>query len=92
MENKTVQALIYGRVQGVFFRDYTRRKADELGLAGWVKNCSDGSVECLIYGGSDAVSAMINWLHQGSPSAKVDEVVIKTAVLDNSPTAFRIIA
>ena len=92
MEYKAVQAHIYGRVQGVFFRDYTRRMAEELGLTGWVKNCSDGSVESLICGDRDAVSAMINWLHQGSPSAKVDEVVIKTAVLDNSPTAFHIIA
>lgn len=91
MEYKAVHAHIYGRVQGVFFRDYTRQKAEELGLTGWVKNCSDGSVECLIHGDSKAINTMISWLHQGSPSSKVDKVVIKTAVRGSSPAAFRIV-
>ncbi len=79
MGNRAIHACLHGRVQGVFFRDYTSRKARELGLTGWVRNRRDGSVECIISGDDDAVEAMINWLHQGSPSSKVERVVIKKA-------------
>jgi acylphosphatase len=88
---KSVQAHIYGRVQGVFFRDCTRRKGIELGLSGWVRNCSDGSVECAIQGESNRVDAMISWLSRGSPSSEVDNVVILEAVQDPSLTAFDIL-
>lgn len=70
-----VRVQVFGRVQGVFFRDYTRRKANELGLNGWVRNCSDGSVEALLSGTETAVEQMIDWLHGGSPAAHVQRVV-----------------
>lgn len=91
MENRAIQVFVHGRVQGVFFRDYTCRKARELGLKGWVRNCRDGNVECLIHGEDDAVEAMIIWLHEGSPSSKVERVVIKKAPRDLPLTAFRVV-
>jgi acylphosphatase len=74
MANKTIHAIIEGRVQGVYFRDYTRREAERLGLGGWVRNLRDGSVEALIAGESDKVDQMLAWLHRGSPLAIVTGV------------------
>jgi acylphosphatase len=52
---------VSGQVQGVFFRDSTREKAEELGLAGWVKNLPDGQVEAVFEGPSDKVREMVRW-------------------------------
>ena len=57
---------IEGRVQGVGFRWSLHNKAMSLGLCGWVRNCSDGSVEALIRGEQDAVDALTVWAHQGA--------------------------
>ena len=51
----TLHAQIFGKVQGVFFRDYTKRKADELNLVGWVRNIPDGTVEAVISGRESGV-------------------------------------
>ncbi|MBE0585617.1 MAG: acylphosphatase [Desulfofustis sp.] len=91
MANRSVHASIYGRVQGVFFRDYTCRKAEELGLTGWVRNCRDGSVQCLISGDDGAVESMIDWLHRGSPSARVERVVIGKTPRDQNLSGFRVV-
>ena len=53
---------VYGRVQGVFFRESMCRKAHQLGITGWVRNRRDGSVEAMIQGTPEAVSAMIEWV------------------------------
>jgi acylphosphatase len=66
--------LVSGRVQGVFFRDSTRQKAEELGLAGWVKNVPDGQVEALFEGPSDRVREMIRWCEEGPQRASVENV------------------
>ena len=66
---------ITGKVQGVSFRYYTQRKARELGLSGWVRNCSDDSVESLISGSPDNINLMTAWFSEGSPSSTVDEVI-----------------
>lgn len=71
---KRVHAWISGTVQGVFYRDSTRREAERLGLAGWVKNLPDGRVEAVIEGDPDDVDALVEWCWQGSPAAQVDEV------------------
>ena len=70
----TRHLLITGRVQGVGFRFYMVRKARELRLTGWVRNCRDGSVEAVIQGASGAVETMIAWARRGPPSAVVAEV------------------
>lgn len=65
---------VEGYVQGVGFRDAAMRQALALGLAGWVRNRRDGSVEALLQGSADAVARMEAWLHHGPPAARVDRV------------------
>jgi len=78
----TKRLLVTGRVQGVGFRFYTQRKARELGLTGWVRNCRDGSVEAVIQGAPEAVELMIAWARRGPPSAVVSEVRVTNATGD----------
>jgi len=66
--------LVSGQVQGVFFRDSTRQKAEELGLAGWVKNTIDGQVEALFEGPSERVREMVRWCEEGPQRASVESV------------------
>jgi acylphosphatase len=75
----TKRLLITGRVQGVGFRFYTQRKARELGLTGWVRNCRDGSVEAVIQGDPGAVETMIAWARRGPRSAVVSDVRVTDA-------------
>jgi acylphosphatase len=65
-----------GRVQGVWFRDSTRAVADDNGVAGWVHNRSDGSVEATLEGPADAVARVIAWCHHGPPRARVERVEV----------------
>ncbi len=74
MKSKRIHALVHGRVQGVFFRDYTRREALRLGLSGWVRNLADGSVETEFEGHPEKVQAMLDWLSFGSPQSLVSRV------------------
>jgi acylphosphatase len=61
-------------VQGVFFRDSTRQKAEELGLAGWVRNVPDGQVEALFEGPSAKIREMVHWCGEGPQRASVENV------------------
>ncbi len=74
MGNMRVRMVIEGRVQGVWFRDSTRREAESLGVAGWVKNRSDGAVEVVAEGAQDAVKKLISWCHHGPSYASVTRV------------------
>jgi acylphosphatase len=65
---------VHGEVQGVFFRDSTRAEAQRRGVAGWVRNCSDGTVEAVFEGDPDAVAALVRWCGSGPPRATVDRV------------------
>jgi acylphosphatase len=69
---------VYGRVQGVFFRAWTRDQAIELGVTGWVRNCPDGRVDMHIEGEDAAVEQLIDRLHRGPPAAKVEDVHVWT--------------
>lgn len=69
-----VRVLVSGRVQGVFFRESTRREAEGLGVAGWVRNLPDGRVEALFDGPSDNVEALVAWCRRGPPAAGVDSL------------------
>ena len=71
---RRTRVLVSGRVQGVSFRDSTREKAQELGLSGWVRNLSDGSVEAVFEGEGDRVEEMLSWCKEGPPSASVQRV------------------
>ena len=66
------RAVFRGRVQGVFFRDNTRRRADELGVLGWVRNLPDGSVEAIFEGEKADVAEIVRWCTHEQPRAKVD--------------------
>ena len=61
--------IVHGRVQGVFFRDWTCAAARELGITGWVRNLPDGTVEAHLEGHEDAVGKMIARMHDGPPAA-----------------------
>jgi acylphosphatase len=66
--------LVAGRVQGVFFRASTAQRARELGLVGVARNLDDGRVEVIASGDDEALAALHAWLHQGPPTARVDDV------------------
>jgi acylphosphatase len=71
---KRCHLFISGRVQGVFFRSNTRKKALELGLTGWVRNLQDGRVEVLMEGGESPLQDLIEWCHRGPSHASVEKV------------------
>jgi acylphosphatase len=79
MDSEVVRrrVVIRGRVQGVFFRDSTRERAVALSLGGWVRNCSDGSVEAVLEGPANAVEQMLPFLQDGPPRASVREVDVR---------------
>ena len=72
--NVTRHLRISGRVQGVGFRYSLHAEATARGLAGWVRNRRDGSVEALLQGDADAVAAVIAWARRGPPAARVDRL------------------
>ena len=73
-ETGAIHLFVRGRVQGVFFRASTQKKAESLGLFGWVKNDSDGSVEIHAEGDPTQLEAFIAWCRKGPPLASVKDV------------------
>jgi acylphosphatase len=76
-ERKAARAVVHGRVQGVWFRDSTARRAQALGVGGWVRNLPDGSVQVHAEGEPTAVDRLIAFLHDGPPRARVESVRIE---------------
>jgi acylphosphatase len=70
-----------GRVQGVFFRDSIRQRAQSRGVSGWVTNRSDGAVEAVFEGEPDAVESLVEYSREGPRSAEVSDL----AVLEEEP-------
>lgn len=73
---RRVRVVVFGRVQGVFFRAETRRVAKELGLSGWVKNAPDGTVEAVFEGQPEMVDKAIDWCKTGPPGAIVSSIEV----------------
>lgn len=71
----TLHLVIHGRVQGVYYRDSMRREAQRLDIAGWVRNCADGTVEAMVQGAPEAVEAIVRWAQRGPEHARVERVV-----------------
>ena len=71
----SLQATVYGRVQGVFFRAFVTRWAGQLGLAGYVRNLPDGAVEVRAEGERQQLEKLVGYLKVGPPAARVKEVV-----------------
>jgi acylphosphatase len=69
------RVVVHGRVQGVFFRDSTRRLAEAHGVAGWARNRDDGTVEAVFEGPEPAVAALLRFAAVGPPDAEVDRIV-----------------
>jgi acylphosphatase len=72
----TLRLVIYGRVQGVFFRHSMCREAQRLAVAGWVRNRSDGTVEAVVHGESADVDIIVRWAKRGPELAQVEQVEI----------------
>jgi acylphosphatase len=68
--------VIHGRVQGVFFRDTIRRTAEARGVAGWVRNTPEGTVEAVFEGEAEAVGDLIRFTHEGPRGATVERVEV----------------
>jgi acylphosphatase len=77
MPRKALRLVIHGHVQGVFFRDAMRREAQRLGVAGWVRNRSDGTVEAVVQGDPAELDAIVRWARRGPDRAIVELVEIK---------------
>lgn len=75
--------IVSGRVQGVFFRQSTLRRAQELGVRGWVRNRPDGTVEAYVVGEDEGVAALEAWAHDGPPSAAVSGVEAQDAPVED---------
>ncbi len=71
-----MQCVVSGRVQGVWYRATTQRKAMALGLNGWVSNLPDGRVEIVAAGPAAAIAEFCGWLWEGSPAATVTAVAV----------------
>jgi len=70
----TLRVVVKGRVQGVWFRDFTRRKARELGLVGWVRNLPDGTVEVRAAGSEETLRQLLDRLKVGPPGSRVESL------------------
>ena len=81
---------VSGGVQGVFFRNSARERAERLGLTGWVKNLPDGRVEALFEGPSERVREMVRWCEQGPPHAAVEDVKTEFEASKGDLTSFEV--
>lgn len=68
---------IFGKVQGVYFRESMRQECLRLGVTGWVRNLEDGCVEAVVQGEELLVKEIISWAHKGPPAARVEKVEIQ---------------
>lgn len=78
MADRAVRAVIAGKVQGVWYRAWTREQAQSRGLAGWVRNRRDGTVEAVFAGPEAAVNEMLSACREGPAHAAVSEVAVET--------------
>jgi len=85
-----VHVIISGRVQGVWFRENTKSKAEPFGITGWVRNTSDGNVEAVFEGDEKIIEGILEWCNHGPPLSKVDNVEIKKQPASNDFDQFLI--
>ena len=86
--NFAIQAIVYGRVQGVFFRSFVTRQAEELALTGYVRNLPEGTVEVCAEGERDKLEELVGYLKVGPPAARVGKVVTNWSGYSGSYTDF----
>ena len=85
---RRVKVIISGRVQGVYFRYFTVRKAKELGVVGSVRNLDDGRVEAIAQADEAVLKKFIAWCHKGPATARVDKVELSELGVDVTLTDF----
>ena len=89
-QKRRVRVYVSGRVQGVFFRDSTRERAQRLGVSGWVRNLPDGRVEAVFEGEAGAVDEMVRWCHEGPPHARVEGVEVREEPVSGDQEGFEV--
>ena len=85
-----LEATVTGLVQGVYYREYTRREANRLRLVGWVANRPDGAVQVVAEGEESALQQLVDFLHRGSPSSRVERVTTDWAAAAGEFNDFRV--
>lgn len=85
MERIARRVVVSGTVQGVFFRDSTRKVASRVGVHGWVRNVPDGTVEAHLEGPPTAIDEVVTFMRSGPPHAFVEQVDVSSASLENCP-------
>jgi acylphosphatase len=85
------RVVVRGSVQGVFFRDSTRKEAEARGLSGSVTNRSDGAVEAVFEGAPEAVEAMVRFCREGPSRAQVEDVEVIEEQPEGSGGGFAVI-
>ena len=93
MEEDRVQARVVarGRVQGVYYRGTLKQQAEAHGVAGWVRNRPDGSVEALLQGRQEEVSSIVAWMRAGPRGARVDSVDVEGSDVDEVLHGFEVV-
>ncbi len=89
-ETRRIRLIIRGRVQGVWYRGSAQEVAGELGLTGWVRNLSDGSVELVAEGVSSALEALKVWCREGPPLARVHDIFEEQLTPCGKPATFEV--
>jgi acylphosphatase len=87
---KSVDVRAHGTVQGVYYRASARAEGARLGLHGWVRNVSDGTVALRLQGDSAAVDIMLGWCRLGPPAARVDWLDVSDAAPDDTLDDFEV--
>ena len=91
MNNRRISVIIRGRVQEVNFRWYTRQRAAELGIVGWVRNLRGGDhVKVVAEASQEQLADLIRFLHEGPPSARVDDVEVAWELASGEYKDFRV--
>ncbi len=80
---KCVHIFVTGRVQGVFYRGFTKKSADDCGVRGWVRNVSDGRVEAFAVGAEDELNCFVDELKKGPPASRVDDLEVDVVAADD---------
>jgi len=91
MEQSKIKVVFFGRVQGVWFRGFVQKQAEMLDVSGWVKNCSNGSVEALFCGQKEKVDELLKICKDGPPLARVSRVVCEPFLGSCDSTDFKIL-
>jgi len=86
----SVRLLVSGRVQGVYFRVFTRKKALQLGVKGYARNLADGQVEIVAVAKEPVLEKFILWCHKGPITARVDQLIVAPLESDEAFTGFEI--